>query len=193
LRRFTMVRLLVVLALIALVVALLVPAIERARSQADLALCKDHLRQIGQELTQYARINDGSLPVSATIDGPQPELLAGLTACRCLGDSANYYCPAQRTGSLSFSDDNFKAGVIGYYYYSATEASTKPDLSKFLRQGVTWPRKLASSMDPKTWVMSDIWISGEPTVHSGFRKGVNYLMLDGSVDFIGESPRQAFH
>jgi type II secretory pathway pseudopilin PulG len=188
-----MVRLLVVLALIALIIAFLIPVIERARSQADLALCKDRLRQIGQELSQYAQMNDGALPVSPTIDGPQSELLADLTACHRLGDLANYYCPAQRTGSLSFSEENFKAGLIGYYYYSATEASTKPDLSKFLRQGVAWPRKLATSMNPKTWVMSDVWISGEPTAHSGFRKGVNYLMLDGTVDFIGESPRQAFH
>ena len=49
------------------------------------------------------------------------------------------------------------------------------------------------SMDPKTWVMSDVWYSGEETAHSGYRKGLNYLMLDGSVDFIEQSPRLAFH
>ncbi len=48
-------------------------------------------------------------------------------------------------------------------------------------------------MDPKTWVMSDIWVSSLPTSHPGFKKGVNYLMLDGSVGFVGESPRQQFH
>ena len=48
-------------------------------------------------------------------------------------------------------------------------------------------------MEPDKWVMSDAWVSVEPTRHAGYRKGVNYLRLDGSVDFAGESPRQAFH
>jgi prepilin-type processing-associated H-X9-DG protein len=47
-------------------------------------------------------------------------------------------------------------------------------------------------MDPKTWIMSDIWNSAVPTAHPGFRKGVNYLMLDGSVDFLSQSPRHSF-
>jgi prepilin-type processing-associated H-X9-DG protein len=41
--------------------------------------------------------------------------------------------------------------------------------------------------------MSDVWVSVVPTAHAGYRKGVNYLMLDGSVDFVSQSPRQAFH
>ena len=72
----------------------------------------------------------------------------------------------QRAGKLN-------AGITGYYYYSALAASTDATLSKFLRSGVTWPRQLSTSMDPKTWVMSDVWISGVPTAHAGYRKGVN--------------------
>ena len=94
---------------------------------------------------------------------------------------------------LRFSEANFASGIIGYYYYGALDAGPNRSVSKFLRSGVSWPRKLNMSMDPKTWVMSDIWISGVPTAHSGYRKGVNYLMLDGSVSFISGSPRQEFH
>jgi hypothetical protein len=94
---------------------------------------------------------------------------------------------------VSYSEEHFKAGTIGYFYYSALQASDDEQLSRFLREGVTWPRMLNAVADPKSWVMSDIWVSGEPTAHGSYRKGVNYLMLNGAVDFVGESPRQAFH
>ena len=37
--------------------------------------------------------------------------------------------------------------------------SCGPDqtLSNFLRNIVVWPRQLDTTMDPKTWIMSDIW------------------------------------
>lgn len=189
----TLVQLLVVVAIIGVAAAMLFPSVERARAAAQLALCKDHLRQVGIDLRQYARLSGGVLPISDTIDGSQLELTRDLTSCRCIGDMQNYFCPANSEPARTFSQQHFNAGSIGYYYYSATRASGHDDLSKFLRTGVTWPRKISLSMNPKTWLMSDIWISAQPTAHPGFRKGVNYLMLDGSVAFVAESPRQAFH
>jgi prepilin-type processing-associated H-X9-DG protein len=190
---FTFVHCLVVIAIIALTIALLVPTIERLREQANLALCKDNLRKIGGALILYAHANGGELPVSPTVENPHVELIASLAAGRFIGNPKNYYCPSQKVSSLCFSDQNFRSGIISYYYYSAFKVSTDPALSKFLRGGVTWPRMLNTKMDPKTWVMSDIWVSSLPTSHAGYRKGVNYLMLDGSVGFVGESPRQQFH
>jgi prepilin-type processing-associated H-X9-DG protein len=190
---FTFVHCLVVIAIIALTVALLLPTVERLREQASLALCKDNLRKIGGALSLYAHANGGDLPVSPTVENPHAELLDCLAAGRFTGDPKNYYCPSERKPALSFSDQNFGSGTIGYYYYSALAASADPALSKFLRGGVSWPRKLNAKMDPKTWVMSDIWVSSLPTAHAGYKKGVNYLMLDGSVGFVGESPRRQFH
>jgi prepilin-type processing-associated H-X9-DG protein len=192
-RGFTYVHLLVLIAIIVLAIALLIPSIERLREQASLALCKDNLRKIGGALILYTHANGGDFPVSPTVENPHVELLDCLSAGRFIGDPKSYYCPSEHRPSLSFSDQNFRSGTIGYYYYSALSASADPALSKFLRGGVSWPRKLNVSMDPKTWVMSDIWVSSLPTAHSGYKKGVNYLMLDGSVGFVGESPRQQFH
>jgi prepilin-type processing-associated H-X9-DG protein len=190
---FSFVQLLVVIAIIAVLIAFFTPMIQRMREKANLALCKDHLRLIGIGLIEYARENDGNLPVSATVENPQRDLLQCLAASHCLGNAANYYCPSEEQPGLRYSDQNFKAGIIGYYYYSAATASANPSLSKFLRSGISWPRELNLTMNANSWVMSDIWFSGQPTAHVGYRKGLNYLMLDGSVDFVGESPRQAFH
>lgn len=190
---FTLIHLLVLITIIALLIALLVPAIERLREQANLVLCKENLRKIGSALILYAHASGGDLPVSPTVENPHVELLNSLASAKFAGDPKNYYCPSEHRPGLSFSDQNFRADMIGYYYYSALSASSDPALSKFLRGGVSWPRKLNAAMDPRTWVMSDIWVSSLPTSHSGYKKGVNYLMLDGSVGFVGESPRQQFH
>jgi len=190
---FTYAQVLVLIAAFTLIVAMLVPAIERVREQANLAICKDRLRRIGGCLLEYARSNGGDLPVDATVENPHSELLACLAADRMSGEPINYYCPSELRPQLSYSEQNFQAGIIGYYYYSARGASADLSLSKFLRGGVVWPRMLKTGMNPRSWVMSDIWVSGLPTAHAGYRKGVNYLMLDGSVGFVTESPRQQFH
>jgi prepilin-type processing-associated H-X9-DG protein len=192
-RGFTRIHLLVLIAILVVAVAFLIPSIERTREEATLTQCKDNLRKVGAALILYANTNGGELPVSPTVENPHVELLDALAAAHFTGDQKNYYCPSQRDPALSFSDQNFHSGIVGYYYYCALAPSTDPSLSKFLRGGVTWPRKLNIKMDPKSWVMSDVWISAMPTAHAGYRKGVNYLMLDGSVGFVGESPRQAFH
>ena len=187
------VSLIAAIALVAVAVAYAVPAIQRLRDRANLSLCADHLRQIGVGLANYEKAGDGTLPLAATVDGNQTDLLNCLAAGHAVVDAQNYYCPAQRQSQFSCSAENFKAGRIGYYWYAASGVTSNAALSKFLRTGIQWPRELKIGMDAQSWVMSDIWISGLPTAHVGFRKGMNYLMLDGSVQFTAECPRQSFH
>ncbi len=190
--RFTFLQLVVVAAVSAMLVVYLLPVIRRAREQANLAQCQDNLRKIGAELILYAHNNGGLLPVSDTIENPQTQLLQSLSAAKTLSDPKIFYCPAQQDPTFRFSEENFKAGRIGYFYYSALSCGPDPTLSNFLRNVVEFPRQLNNTMEAKTWLMSDIWNSAVPTAHPGFRKGVNYLMLDGSVDFLIQSPRQSF-
>jgi prepilin-type N-terminal cleavage/methylation domain-containing protein len=73
LRGFTLVELLVVIGIIAVLIALLMPALSRARAHAVSTQCMSNLRQIGQLCQQYAVENRGFLPPS------QPDSIRNIT------------------------------------------------------------------------------------------------------------------
>ncbi|MCF7958497.1 MAG: type II secretion system GspH family protein, partial [Phycisphaerae bacterium] len=55
---FTLIELLVVISIIALLVAILMPALNKSKEQAREVVCKTHLRAIGLGLSAYLAEND---------------------------------------------------------------------------------------------------------------------------------------
>ncbi len=61
---FTLIELLVVISIIALLVSILMPALNKARKQAKQVVCLSNHHQIGLGLTTYAVNHDGKLPAN---------------------------------------------------------------------------------------------------------------------------------
>jgi prepilin-type N-terminal cleavage/methylation domain-containing protein len=59
---FTLIELLVVIAIIALLMAILLPSLQRVRKQAQAVVCRTHVRQWGTILSLYLADNEGRLP-----------------------------------------------------------------------------------------------------------------------------------
>jgi prepilin-type N-terminal cleavage/methylation domain-containing protein/prepilin-type processing-associated H-X9-DG protein len=67
---FTLIELLVVIAIIGILAALLLPALSRAKAQANSATCKNRLRQLGAAMQMYLNDNGNQYPYSVSLPDP---------------------------------------------------------------------------------------------------------------------------
>lgn len=191
-RAFALVELLVVVAIVVLLVSVVIPALGRARDQANVVACRANLRSLAMGCLAYASEHDSVLPTDSSVDNPHTGLIEMLGTGKYAEAPEVYYCPSETRPEFRYSQQNFEAGNIGYFYYSFTERPTNRYLSNFLRKTIKWPRVLKATMAADAWVASDSWFSNSATAHRYYKKGVNYVTLGTAVEMVKESPRAEF-
>jgi prepilin-type N-terminal cleavage/methylation domain-containing protein len=104
-RAFTLVELLVVIGIIAILIAMLMPALTRARAATQKVACMSNLRQHGMALRMYANDNRGRLPSAddygtklGTYFGIKDEAKSGYSWLHYYGnDHLIWACPSEIT------------------------------------------------------------------------------------------------
>lgn len=95
---FTLIELLVVIAIIALLLSIILPALNKTKESARRIMCRSNLKTIGLSLKIYAEENEGKLPLNES--GSWTWDVSFFTTDLVMnngGDGQTFYCPSEKT------------------------------------------------------------------------------------------------
>jgi len=194
---FTLIELLVVIAIIALLAAMLLPALARAKAKAQLANCLSNLKQLGMTFTMYTSDNREGFPYSGR-DWPQlpfVDLLKLVDPYISTNGRAFFRCPADRGRGFNFEWVMRNGSSVGittnqllfpcsyYYYYQFYNDDTGSALLLRKVPEVRFPpRKALSPCFASSPNYAFDVTDGTPSGGHG-RKGMVLLFVEGHSQF----------
>ncbi len=183
-RAFTLIELMVVIAIVALLISILLPALGKAKASARRTVCASQLRQVGIGFRQYLNESRDRLPYASFMPSLGPFPLSGTRVIpiatvlkNFVTDPGAFQCPND------IADDGRAAPNAGKSYFESELSSYE---YRVQLNGLTMAQVVARFeerreepiADNMIWLMRDYYNFHGPAGQPGSRR---YLYEDGHV------------